>query len=572
MVLVAAFVAVLTTAVLDTAWAGCVTRSYGHGSVVCVCNATQCGALEGPPAGGRSPGPADGSSTPFWLYTSSKAGMRLHRADGNFTNAYARGATGAAVAGAGKDKDSERTVWARGAVRMAVDTVTKYQTVEGFGGAITDSTAINIHKLSPATREVLMRALFHETGNAYTLLRVPMGGTDDSVRKYTYDDTPDDATLANFKLAEEDVLYKIPVLLNASRVSGGKTRVMASAWTAPPWMKTNNQFVGGVLRPDMYQAWADYHVRFLAEYAARGVAVWAVTTGNEPINAFFTPLLIRFNSMGWTPMTQRRWLGRHFGPTLRRSAFNATKLLALDDQRMLLPWWLDMMFRDPKVKDYVDGVAVHWYWDLMDPRIGLEATHQHFPDKFLISTEASSADKPWDLVKVQLGSWTRGQKYMTDILKDMNSWVTGWMEWSLVLDTRGGPSWSSNFVDVGVMVDAARDEVLLQPTYYAMAHFSRFVPRGSVRVRLQVERQDAIVAPGQGGQGTADEQGLSGIAARSDVDAVAFLTPQNDVVVVMHNAGDSDTSVSVRDPRVGATSVVLPARSFNTLVYSMPTD
>lgn len=133
------------------------------------------------------------------------------------------------------------------------------------------------------------------------------------------------------------------MLLNASRVSGGKTRVMASAWTAPPWMKTNNQFVGGVLRPDMYQAWADYHLRFLAEYAARGVDVWAVTTGNEPINAFFTPLLIRFNSMGWTPMTQRRWLGRHFGPALRRSPFNATKLLALDDQRMLLPWWLDLV-------------------------------------------------------------------------------------------------------------------------------------------------------------------------------------------------------------------------------------
>lgn len=118
--------------------------------------------------------------------------------------------------------------------------------------------------------------------------------------------------------------------------------------------------------------------------------------------------------------------------------------------------------------------------------------------------------------------------------QDMNSWVTGWMEWSLVLDTRGGPSWSSNFVDVGVMVDPGRDEVLLQPTYYAMAHFSRFVPRGSVRVRLQLERGDMVA--GLGGQGQADEQGLSGLAGRSDVDAVAFLTPRDDVVVVMHNA------------------------------------
>lgn len=105
----------------------------------------------------------------------------------------------------------------------------------------------------------------------------------------------------------------------------------------------------------------------------------------------------------------------------------------------------------------------------------------------------------------------------------MNHWVTGWMEWSLVLDMQGGPTWSRNYVDVGVIVDPARDEVLLQPAYFAMAHFSRFVPRGSVRVRLQRSR----------GQGPAHEQGLSG---RGQVDAVAFRTPQDKVVLVMHNA------------------------------------
>ena len=105
----------------------------------------------------------------------------------------------------------------------------------------------------------------------------------------------------------------------------------------------------------------------------------------------------------------------------------------------------------------------------------------------------------------------------------MNHWVTGWMEWSLVLDTQGGPSWSRNFVDVGVIVDPARDEVLLQPTYFAMAHFSRFVPRGSVRVRLQRTRA---------AQGGVSEQGLSG---RGQVDAVAFRTPRGRVVLVMHN-------------------------------------
>lgn len=560
--------AALALALVGTAIGGrCVTRSYGHGSVVCVCDAKQCGALE---VLRTRAGPAaeDGSSTPFTMFTSSKAGLRLHQADGNFTNGYA--ATGSKVGDAeGEDEEDEYDdlddgeektfMWTRGNVRLTVDTATTYQTVDGFGGAITDSAAINIHRLEPDVRDVLMRALFAPEGNAYNMLRVPMGGTDDSIRKYTYADSPGDLELERFKLADEDIQYKIPVLLNASRLSGGETRVIASAWTAPPWMKTTDQYVGGSLRREMYQAWADYHLRFLSEYAQRGVAVWALTSGNEPINAFFTPLLIRFNSMGWTPLQQRRWIGRHLGPALRRSPFNATKLLALDDQRMLLPWWLDIVFRDPVVRDLVDGVAVHWYWDIVDPRLGLEATHQHFPEKFLISTEASSADKPWDVAKVQLGSWARGEKYMTDILKDMNAWVTGWMEWSLVLDTQGGPSWSRNYVDVGVMVDPARQEVLLQPTYYAMAHFSRFVPRGSRRVRLQVERADLS------GEAQPDEQGLSG---RADVDATAFVTPDDTVVLVLHNAGDSDASVSVRDPRVGVTSVVLTARSFSTLLYS----
>ncbi|KAK3915119.1 Lysosomal acid glucosylceramidase [Frankliniella fusca] len=565
----AALASAALVVVFGTALGGrCLTRSFGHGSVVCVCDARQCGALEDLRA---SPGPAaeDGSSAPFTIFTSSKAGMRLDRAEGNFTNGYAT--AGTKVGDKDDDGDdydegledgkTEQLLWSRGRVRIAVDVATQYQTVDGFGGAITDSAAINIHRLQPDVRDVLMRALFAPEGNAYTMLRVPMGGTDDSLRKYTYADSPGDMALQRFRLAEEDIKYKIPVLLNASRMTGGETRVIASAWTAPPWMKTTDQFVGGVLRRDLYQLWADYHVRFLSEYAQRGVAVWALTSGNEPINAFFTPLLIRFNSMGWTPLQQRRWLGRHLGPALRRSPFNATKLLALDDQRMLLPWWLDIVFRDPTVRDLVDGVAVHWYWDIVDPRIGLEATHQHFPEKFIISTEASSADKPWDLVKVQLGSWTRGEKYMTDILKDMNAWVTGWMEWSLVLDTQGGPSWSRNYVDVGVMVDHARQEVLLQPTYYAMAHFSRFVPRGSRRVRLQVERADLSPA----GEDQPDEQGLSG---RAQVDATAFVTPRDDVVLVLHNSGDSDTSVSIRDPRVGVARVVLPARSFNTLVYS----
>ncbi|CAN7949891.1 unnamed protein product, partial [Ixodes pacificus] len=137
---------------------------------------------------------------------------------------------------------------------------------------------------------------------------------------------------------------------------------------------------------------------------------------------------------------------------------------------------------DADAAKYVQGVAVHWYADEFVGPWVLDKTHDNFPDKFILATEACRGDKPWDKAKVILGSWDRAESYAHDILEDLVHWATGWVDWNLALDVVGGPNWVKNFVDSPIIVNATGTEFYKQPMYYALAHFSKFLPRGSVRI------------------------------------------------------------------------------------------
>ncbi|KAK3909828.1 Lysosomal acid glucosylceramidase [Frankliniella fusca] len=425
----------------------------------------------------------------------------------------------------------------------------KYQSIIGWGATVTDSTGINFQNLSEETKKQLIRAFFSEDGVEYDVLRVPIGGTDCSTRVYTLHDEPGDASLSGFALAEEDYLYKIPVLraARAALPADRPLRLLASAWTAPPWMKTNNDYTGrGLLREDFYQAWADYHLKFLDAYEAEGFHYWGITTGNEPINGLVDGV-IRFNSMGWTPGAMRTWLGQHLGPTLRgtdgrgASQHADVKILILDDQRVLMPLWTSYVVMDKDAVKYVDGFAIHWYANYLSPLLSLEISHIFSPDKFIFNTEASNGFQNWDR-HVVLGSWERAEAYADDILDDLNHWVTGWMEWSLVLDMQGGPTWSGNYVDASILVNGDEDEFVKQPTFYAMGHFTKFLPPDSVRVDVDS-------------------------AARDGVRNVAFLRPDNGTVVVLYNPTQKEKLVTVQDTSKGYLTVTLAPRSINTVIY-----
>ncbi|NXN25472.1 GLCM Glucosylceramidase, partial [Nycticryphes semicollaris] len=453
--------------------------------MVCVCNATYCDTLD--PVVLPAPGT-------YVKYESSKAGKRLERSEGTF----------------------QRSLHAPGLL-LTLNVSALYQHVKGFGGSLSDAAAINILGLSQPAQDNLLCSYFSESGIEYNLIRIPMACSDFSVRPYSYDDVPHDYELKHFRLAEEDVKLKIPILHRASAMSRRTLSLYSSPWTSPAWMKSNGDVRGkGTLKGqagDKYhKTWANYFIKFLDEYAKYNVTFWAVTAQNEPLAAIFTPP--QFPTIAFTAVQQRDFVVRDLGPALARSP-HRTRLIILDDQRIHLPHWAKAVLGNATAARYVAGLGVHWYLDSIVPAsCSLEATHKLFPDHFLLYTEACSGFLTLRF-SVSLGCWERGESYSHSILTVWSPWhcplgtmgppqphsdsslpaqvlnhfVAGWTDWNLALDLQGGPNWVKNFVDSPIIVDSSKDVFYKQPMFYHLGHFSKFIPEGSRRVGLHSSRR-----------------------------------------------------------------------------------
>ncbi|XP_064032146.1 lysosomal acid glucosylceramidase-like [Pogoniulus pusillus] len=510
----------LTQAALQAAGGRpCDAKDFGHGSVVCVCSATYCDTLD--PVVLPAPGT-------YVKYESSKAGKRLERSQGSFQHN-------------GQTPD----------FHLTLDTAQRYQKVKGFGGSVTDSAAINIQSLSKDAQNHLIRSYFSEEGIEYNLVRVPMASTDFSVRLYTYADAEGDFGLKHFNLTEEDTRMKIPILQAAQAVAKQPLSLYASPWTSPVWMKTNGAMTGrGTLKGspgDKYhQAWAKYFIRFLDEYAKHNLTFWAVTAGNEPTagEIVFYP----FQCLGFSPEHQRDFIAQDLGPALANSSHRHVQLIILDDQRVMLPYWAQVVLKDPVAASYISGIGIHWYLDFLAPiDLTLSITHHLFPDYFLLSTEASTGSYFWE-PRVVLGGWDRGSKYSHSILTNLNNYVTGWTDWNLALDLEGGPNWSKNYVDSPVIVDSSKDVFYKQPMFYHLGHFSKFIPEGSQRVGLAVSKR----------------------CRQCDLEHSAFLRPDGAIVLVVLNRSPMDVSFGISDPRVGFFEATAPSDSIQTFLWKQP--
>jgi glucosylceramidase len=251
-------------------------------------------------------------------------------------------------------------------------------------------------------------------------------------------------------------------------------------------MKSNNDYTGfSVLRDEYYQTWADYHVKYLELMAKNGLPFWGISTGNEPLNGLVLTRLAPFMSLGWGPMLQGKWIADNLGPTMKRSTVTKDiKILTGDDQRYTVPTWLMLMEKVGKnVTDFIDGIAVHWYADRIASTDFLDMTAKMYPNKFLISTEACSGFTRQESNKIDFGAWHKLEDLVLDVIEDFEHFVTGWIDWNLVLNEYGGPSYANNFVDAAIIT--AGSEIYKQPTFYGMGHFSRFIPEGSVRIRTK---------------------------------------------------------------------------------------
>ncbi|KAM3910014.1 LOW QUALITY PROTEIN: lysosomal acid glucosylceramidase-like [Leptodactylus fuscus] len=415
----------------------CVPRSFGHSSVVCACNSTHCDDLD------PTTLPALGN---FTVYESSQSGKRLEQSGGPMVKEP--GPTG---------------------LTLTLNDKKRFQVLKGFGGAVTDSAAMNILALSAGSRDNLLRSYFSDEGIGYSVLRVPMASCDFSIRVYTYLDTKGDFALETFSLQEEDLRLKIPLIQKAQALSRRPIALFASPWTAPPWMKTNGNITGrGTLKGSpggrYYKTWAQYFIRFLDEYAKHNVTFWAVTVENEPTAGMISDY--PFQCLGFTPELMRDFIALDLGPTFTNSSHKNVQIMIVDDNRILLPYWAKVILSDLQAGRYVHGIAVHWYLDFLVPAdISLGSTHRLYPDYYLFASEACAGVAPWEK-GVRLGCWERGNEYSRRIIEDLTYYVTGWTDWNLALDVGGGPTWVGNYVDSPIIVDVGQDVFYKQPSFY----------------------------------------------------------------------------------------------------------
>ncbi|CAG2120816.1 unnamed protein product, partial [Medioppia subpectinata] len=360
----------------------------------------------------------------------------------------------------------------------------------GFGGAFTDAAGINIKSLPQILQKRLIEDYFGETGIEYTLGRIPIGGSDFSTHAYSYDDNyKNDFQLKHFNLTEEDFDLKIPLIKEAKEVSKHDLRLIASPWSAPAWMKNNSELNHGGFLIDQpggkyYKAFANYLVKFLDAYKAEGIPLWGITIENEPEMPIYLDKLLGkkhpFNSMTFTPELQRDFLKLDLGPIMSAAGYgpNVTRVMVCDDNRPYVSQWAEVIYGDIEAAQYVSGMAFHWYMNSESNVGNLDTVHNQDPSKFILSTEACEMWFGMDH-HVYLGSWQLFEKYATDIITDLNHWTGGWVDWNLALDTRGGPNWVNNFVDAPIIVNATAREYYKQPSFYSIAHFSKFLPPGA---------------------------------------------------------------------------------------------
>ncbi len=395
----------------------------------------------------------------------------------------------------------------------------KYQTITGFGGAFTESSAYLLNKLSKENRAKIIEAYFGESGAKYSLTRTHMNSCDFSLSNYSYTPVEGDKELKHFSI-EEDKADLIPFIKDAMKASKEGFKIFGSPWTAAPWMKDNNSYVGGKLLPEYYDTWALFFSKYADAYQEEGIDIWGFTVENEPLGNGNN-----WESMHFTPDEMTYFVQNYLGPKLEADGKGNLKILGYDQNREHLKEWVDSQYKNEETSKYFDGTAIHWYASTFHyfPE-ELQYAHNKAPDKYLIQSEAcvdaevpvwkddawywkkEATDWGWDWApekdKHLHPKYSPVNRYARDIIGCLNNWVDGWVDWNMVLDTKGGPNWFKNWCIAPVIVDTDKDEVYFTPLYYTMTHFSKYIRPDAEIIDVEKTDDDLMVAAAKNTDGS----------------------------------------------------------------------
>jgi glucosylceramidase len=417
------------------------------------------------------------------------------------------------------------------AVPIIVDERLSFQSVDGYGFALTWGSALHLHAMSATTRRKMLHELFGTgaAGIGISYLRLTLGASDLNSFVYSYDDLPAgqiDPQLKHFALGH-DHDHVIPVLKEILEIAP-QLKILASPWSAPVWMKTNGQARGGSLKPEHYDTYARYIVRYVLEMQKLGVAIDAITVQNEPLNSKNTP------SMVFSLQEQAGFIKNHLGPAFAAAGL-ATKIVVFD-HNLDRPDYPLAILADAEAAKYIDGAAFHHYGGDMQT---MSMLHLARPDKNIYFTEQMVIEEP------RSSTIDIAAEVKRLVVGAMRNWSRNLVLWNLASDARNEPHTDDGGCTIcqgAITIEG--DGVTRNLAYYTLAHVSKFVRPGSTRIHSTDAADMAVLL-------TTDEERpqvhRATLIPRSNVlPNVAFKTPDRKIVLVVANDSWDVSSVKVQ--------------------------
>jgi glucosylceramidase len=407
---------------------------------------------------------------------------------------------------------------------LDVDSTQKFQPIDGFGFTLTGGSAYVINQMSSSSKATLLNELFGKDASSVSIsyLRLSIGASDLNATVFSYDDMPSgqtDLTLTHFTLGP-DTVDLIPVLKQILAINPS-IKIIATPWSPPLWMKDNGSSVGGSLLSSCYDVYAQYFVKYIQEMKTLGIPIDAVTPQNEPLNPANNP------SLSMVAADESAFIKNNLGPAFHTAGLT-TKIIVYD-HNCDVPGYATTILSDPATASFVDGSAFHLYAGDIS---ALGQVHAAYPDKNLYFTEqytsstgSFAGDLQWHMTNVIIGS--------------TKNWSRNALEWNLATDPNYGPHTNGGCTVCKAAITIDVNTVTRNVGYYIVAHASKFVPPGSVRI---------------------------GSTLIAQVPNVAFETPSGGKILIAVNNSASSAAFNLRFKSKWVT-VFLPASAASTFVW-----
>jgi len=407
---------------------------------------------------------------------------------------------------------------------ITVDESARYQAVDGFGYTLTGGSAQLLNALDETIKNDLLTELFGNGSGSIgvSYLRLSIGASDLDASVFSYNDLPagqTDIDQDHFSIAK-DKENLIPVLKKILAINPA-LKIIAAPWSPPVWMKDNGSSIGGSLKPEYYDSYAKYLVKYIQAMKAEGIAIDAITPQNEPLHPGNNP------SLYMTAEQQRDFIKNNLGPAFK--AADITTKIVIYDHNLDRPDYPETILNDPGAAKYIDGTAFHLYAGDVNT---MATIHNKFPSKNLYFTEqwtgatgSFDGDLLWHVKNVIIGT--------------MRNWSRLALEWNLASDPQYNPHTPGGCTECKGALTVKGNNISRNVSYYIIAHASKFVPPGSVRI------------------GSNDISGVSN---------VAFITPEGKKVLIVANDNVTAYAFNIRY-KDSQGSVNMPAKSAATIVW-----